>query len=663
MEKIKQFINPKSVAVIGASRDPDKIGYQILSNIIKGGFKGKIFPVNPKASRILGLKSYPNISLIKNPVDLVIIVIPSLLVIPILKECAKCKVKSVVIISAGFAESGAEGKKLQNETLKICNDARIALLGPNCLGLINTSINLNASFAQVMPKKGNISLFSQSGAMITALIDWSIGSPPGFNKIFSMGNEAQINAESILEYLYNESGTEVIIAYMEQLKVTEKITNLLIKYSKVKPTIVLFGGKTSSGAKVASSHTGAIISSYLAIETYLKQAGVIVASNLSELLIFCRLFSNYQKIGSNNVAIITNAGGPAIVTTDDIYTENLKLSKLSPKSNNLLLKNCKPCANVKNPIDLLGDATEKDYKKALSIVDNDPKVDGIVVLLTPQSSTDVLAIASVIAKFSSKKPIVSAFIGGDNLNEGRAIIEKSGKPCYRNPDEVVIAIGALVAFNHNKTELLPAKNGNEFFNKDQKENFFKKFSLPLLRYQQAGTLIDLKKIANTIKYPVVLKTADQKIIHKSDHGGVKLDIKNKVELEKAFHELKSPVIIGKMIKGKAEIFLGIKKDPNIGTIVAFGTGGIYSEIDEDFSYRVSPIFKNTAHEMIKETKIGKVLMGARGQIKYDLDKLSEIIVNATKFADQYVNIKEIDFNPIIAGKPNFYIVDVRIIEV
>ncbi len=662
MKKIKSLLGANSIAVVGASSHRDKIGHQVLNNLISGKYKGRIYPVNPKAGEILGLKVYPDISSIEKQVDMAIIVIPSEFVLDVIKQCAENKVKSVIIISAGFAEMGKEGERLQAEIVKVCDDAGITLLGPNCLGLIDTSINLNASFAHLMPKKGNISLISQSGAMISALIDWSCSAEQGFSKIFSMGNEAQINAESVFKYLYNDSDTKVIVAYIERLNVTEELTRLLTKYSKVKPTVVLFGGKTSSGAKAASSHTGSIISSYLAIETYLKQAGVIVASNLSDLFVLCRLFSNYRSIDGNHVAIITNAGGPAIVTTDEIYIKNLKLAKLSLKSNELLEKSCRTCANIHNPIDLLGDATDDDYKNALKIIENDKEVGGIIVLLTPQSSTNVLAIASVIANFSSKKPIVSAFIGGDNLNEGRKIIEKSGKPCYSNPDKAVTAIGALVSFSKADSKLLPIKTGILLFDESKKDELMRKFKLPLLDYQRAETLKDLKKIALKIKYPVVLKTANSKIVHKSDSGSVKLDIKNETELEKAFHELGSPAIIGKMIKGKVEIFLGIKKDPSIGTLVAFGTGGIYSEIGKDFSYRVSPLSKSTALEMIKETKMGKILAGASGQFKHDLDRLSEIIVNVARFADQYKNIKEIDLNPIIAANPHFYIVDARIIE-
>ena len=662
MKKIESLINPKSVAVIGASHEPSKIGHQILDNLINGGFNGKIYPINPKGGEILGKKVLSSISEIKEDIDMAVVVIPAPYIAASLKECAAANVKSVIVISAGFGETGEEGKKLQTEIAGICKKAGMAMLGPNCLGFINTNANLNASFSQSMPKKGNISLVSQSGAMITALIDWSDSAAEGFSKIFSMGNKADINEEAVLEYLYNDPETDVIVAYLEQLTASKELTELFAKYSKTKPTIVLFGGKTSFGAKAASSHTGSLISSYLATETYLKQAGVILANNLSELFIFCQLFSNTRKIEGDSIAVITNAGGPGIVTCDELSDYNLNLATFDPKTEQDLSKKCRPCANTSNPIDVLGDGSETDYENALIAAAGDSNVDGIIVLLTPQSSTDVFETAKKISDFKTIKPIVCAFIGGENLDGARETIEKSGKPCYRSPDEAVAAINALVSFNKSIPEISFGITGSEKFDINDKEAILKNFNLPVLEYLQVKTLEELKKAAGKIGYTVVLKTAKPEISHKSDSGGVKLNIGSDTELEAAFSELGSPVIIGKMVKGKAEIFLGIKKDPQIGTLVAFGTGGIYSEIYKDISYRVAPITSKSAKAMISETKMGQILSGARGQNKYDLDKLAEIIVNVAKFADTYKNISEIDFNPLIAEYPDFHIVDVRIIE-
>lgn len=662
MNRLHKFTNPTSVAIIGASSDPSKIGYQILNNLISGKFKGKVYPINPKAGKILGLYAYADVKAVPEQIDLAVIAIPAKFVLPVLKECAQCDIKSVIVISAGFVETGAEGEKLQEEIVEICRKANITMLGPNCLGMINAETNLNVSFAQSMPRSGNISLISQSGAMITALIDWSASAAQGFNKIFSMGNKADIKDETVFEYLYEDDKTDVIIAYMEGITVNRKLTELLAKNARKKPTVVLFGGKSGSGAKAASSHTGSMISSYLAVETYLKQAGAIVANSLSDLFLYCQIFSNYRKINGDKIAIITNAGGPAIVTCDELFASNLKLADLTESTHSSLKKTCRVCANINNPIDILGDSTEDDYKRALEIIDKDINVDGIIILLTPQSSTNVPATAKVIADFKSKKPVVSAFIGGKNLDEARNIIEKSGKPCFVGPEEAVSSIRALVTFNQTIPEIHIPSASNSNFEMRRKNPLLKKFNLPVLEYFKADGLPELRKEAGRIGYPVVLKTAKPEIIHKSDSGAVILDIKNDEELKKAFSKLGSPVIIGKMIKGEHELFLGIKKDPNVGTLVAFGTGGIYSEVYKDISYRVAPITPAMAKEMIFETKMGRILNGARGQEKYDLEKLSDIIISTAKFADYFENISEIDFNPLIAQYPNFHIVDVRIIE-
>jgi acetyltransferase len=311
---------------------------------------------------------------------------------------------------------------------------------------------------------------------------------------------------------------------------------------------------------------------------------------------------------------------------------------------------------------LLGDATDKDYQNAFEIIEKDGDVNGIIILLTPQSSTDVNAIAQAIAGFKSEKPVITVFIGGSNLEKAREIIENSKKPCYLSPNEAVDSIKALIGYSNSINQLLPSAEGKEIYKEDQKTKILNNYNLPILEYGKADSFDELKQYVKKIGYPVVLKTAKLDIVHKSDSGGVKLNILNETDLKYYFDQLGSPVIVGKMIKGKQEIFLGIKKDPNVGTLIAFGTGGIYSEIYKDFSYRVSPITKDVALEMINETKIGKTLQGARGQEKYNMSILAEIIVNAAKFADQYENIKEIDFNPIIASYPFFHIVDIRIIE-
>jgi acetyl coenzyme A synthetase (ADP forming)-like protein len=659
---LNKLITPASIALIGASASPEKIGYQILDNLIKNNFAGEISPINPKGGEILGKKVYTSVLDVPSNIDLAIICIPSKFAAEVLTECAKKGVGSVIVITAGFSENGEEGIRLQAEITEICQKSGISMLGPNCLGLINTDINLNASFANGMPNRGNISFLSQSGAMVSALIDWSKTTSVGFSKIFSLGNKAVLKEADLLRYLYDDDSTKVVISYLEQLTVSAELTQVLAENAKKKPTIVLFGGKTTAGAHAAASHTGSLVSSYLAVETYLRQAGVIIADDLEDLFIYATLFSTYNKMNGNRVAIITNAGGPSIAASDAIVKYGLQLASISEETKEKLRASLRPEAPLGNPIDVLGDASDLEYKSAMEIIAADTTIDALLILLTPQSSTKVNSTAQHIANLQTDKPVISAFIGGQSVESGSLIIERAKKICFTYPEMGVKALSALVEFSAEKPGILIPDTREEIFNTEEKNHLLAKFNLPILEYSEVKDKTTLVAATLKIGYPVVLKTAKVDVSHKSDAGGVKLNIKNEEELLSAFAEVGTPAIVGKMVKGKHEIFLGIKKDANIGTVIAFGTGGIYSEIYKDLSYRIAPISMETAKEMINETKMGAILAGARSQKKYDIDKIAEIIVNTAKFADNFTNITEIDFNPMIADEGgDFYLVDARII--
>ncbi len=663
MNEVSNLVVPKSIALIGASASPDKIGYQILNNLVSNSYDGQIYPINPKGGEILGLEVKNSILAIDGEVDLAIICIPSFLVVNVLNECAEKKVKGVIIITAGFSETGDEGVKLQDQIVEICQKAGISMLGPNCLGLINNDLGLNASFANAMPNKGNISFISQSGAMITALIDWSRTTSLGFSKIFSLGNKALLKEADLLRYLYNDDSTKVVVAYLEQLVVSDDLTQILVTNAKKKPTIVLFGGKTAAGAHAAASHTGSLVSSYLAVETYLKQAGVIIADDLEDLFIYSTMFSTYNQINGDRVVIVTNAGGPSIAASDAIVKHGLQLVSISEGTKTKLREVLRPEAPVGNPVDVLGDASDLEYKNAMEVVVNDPDVDAILILLTPQTSTKINETAEHIVNLQTNKPIISAFIGGESVKTGVDIIETASKVVFPYPEMGVKAIKALVDFSISKVGLNVAIKSTESFVMEHKDEDMRRFGLPVLEYIEIQNEEEIIASAEKIGYPLVLKTARKDISHKSDAGGVKLNLKNEADLLAAFAEIGAPAIVGKMVWGKHEIFLGIKKDENIGTVIAFGTGGIYSEVYKDLSYRIAPITATIAKEMISETKMGAILAGARGQKPYDLDQIAQIIVNTAKFADNFSNITEIDFNPMIADESGeFYLVDARIIE-
>ncbi len=664
MSNLEKLISPSSIAIIGASENPQKIGYQLLNNIITSGFTGQIFPVNIKGGRILDLAVYKSVIEIEAPVDLAILVIPATFVLAALLECARKKIPAAIVISAGFAETGTAGLELQNQISQICKENNITLLGPNCLGLINCEAKLNASFAGQTPLCGNVSFVSQSGAMISALIDWSKTSSIGFSKIFSLGNKALLAEADLLHYLYKDASTAVVIFYLEQLLVTPELTAILAQNAKKKPTVVLFGGKTAAGAQAAASHTGALVSSYLAIETYLKQSGVIVAEDLEDLFVYTTVFSTYNKINGNRVAIVTNAGGPSIASSDAIVKYDLKLAEIPDSARARLREVLRPEAPVNNPIDVLGDATDIDYKNALEVIASDPEIDAILVLLTPQSSTKTVETARHIIELSTNKPIISAFIGGESVKSGADLIKKAHKVTFAYPEMAVKAIKALVDFSAKKSEIGIEASQHETFSITEKEKYLKQFDLPVLEYIEIENEEQIIAASQKIGYPVVLKTARKDISHKSDTGGVKLNLKNQEELLAAFTQIGAPAIVGKMVKGKHEIFLGIKKDQNVGTVIAFGTGGIYSEVYKDLSYRIAPISSDIAKEMILETKMGAILAGARGQKAYNMDRIANIIVNTAKFADNFDNISELDFNPMIADENGeFYLVDARIITI
>ena len=659
MNKIKKLIEPKSIAVIGASSNPKKVGHQLFKNIIEGGFKGEVYPVNSKKENILGFTSVDSISSISKPVDLAIIVIPVQFILDVVKECIAAKVSSIIIISSGFSESGHDGKILQDQVKELCESAGVALLGPNCLGLINTEINLNASFSAATPNKGNVGFISQSGAMVSALIDWSKKNNIGLSKVFSMGNMAQIHESDILEFLYSDQSTEVILMYLETLVVDQRLTELLIKNSKKKPTLVLYGGKTKSGNSAAVSHTGAIVSSFKAVETYLKQSNLILADGLDDFFFTTKLLASKQTTTGNRVAIITNAGGPSIISCDELEKRHIPLSTFTNSTVVDFVNSFSSSSAGRNPVDILGDATSDQYKSALEIVAKDKNTDIILVLVTRQSSTDPLAIANEISEFECDKIIIPVFIG-DGFNEENALLSKNNVPCYDYPEQAISAINHLVSFNAAKYNLLNAEPSQEIYNEDDKFNILKSFKLPVLEYYTCTNASQLDVAAIKIGFPMVVKTADPNIIHKSDAKGVALNIQNLFQLEKTFKDMGQNVIVGKMLHGH-EIFIGAKKDKNIGTIITFGTGGIYSEIYHDFSYGVAPINIEIAKGMIDKTKIGKILDGARGQKRYNKDKLAEILVNTALFVESFQNIAEVDFNPLIATDDGYFIVDARII--
>ncbi|HOX41036.1 MAG TPA: acetate--CoA ligase family protein, partial [bacterium] len=645
---------------VGASANPDKIGHQVLKNIINGGFDGEVYPINPKEDTILDLPCFDSVSDVSGLVDLAVVVVPSKAVLSVVSECGEKGIGAVAVISAGFAETGSEGRALQDELVLLCQKNNMTLLGPNCLGIINSHKKLNASFACTMPRAGNIGFLSQSGAIISSFVDWSQSTGFGFSTIISLGNKAMLSEVDALKYLYSDLDTSSIFGYIEGFLVTPELTQVLKQFAKTKPTVFLVGGQSELGSRAAKSHTGAIISSYISTKTYLKQAGVIVADNLSDFMLYAKEFSAFQKIGGRSLAVVTNAGGPGIMASDAVAKHNLQLPALPAHISKELAFHLRSEASVGNPIDVLGDASIEEYRLAIEAALASENIFGLVVIITPQTATDVLGIANVIIGLPKSKPVAVCLVGGEIVGSARLKLEENSIPCFSSPDGAVLAMSALVEFSLEQSELNVFQNGTKKYDQSSKNDILEEYGIPGLPYFVANDSSQVEMISNKIGFPLVVKVADE-TGHKSDVGGVRLNIQSAEEAMRASTEIGFPVILGRMIKAKRELFIGLRRDPSVGVSVAFGTGGIYGQAYGDFCYRIAPLSTQEAIKMISETIIGKILADPRGEDPYDIDALAKIIVAASKMITDYENILEIDFNPILATPTEYFAVDVRVI--
>jgi acetyltransferase len=689
---------PKTIAVVGASHVEQKIGYVIFKNLLDNYKNGKVYPVNPNRKEILGQKCYPSVKDIpENSIDLVVVTIPAKEVPKIISECAASNVKSVLIISAGFKETGSEGAKLEKEVIELARKANIRVIGPNCLGIINTSNKLNASFAPEMPLYGRVSFLSQSGALGDAIIDWSIEANFGIGKFVSLGNKADLKATDFLEYFGKDSETDIILGYIEDIRDGKRFIEVASNVAKKKPVIILKGGITEAGAKAAASHTGALTSSEIAFNTAFKKAGIIKAEGIRELFEVAEIFKvkNFPK--GKNLLIITNAGGAGILAADAADKLGIKLANMSEESINKIKDKLPPSASLHNPLDIIGDATSQRYEVAIQQAIEDNIVEGICVLLTPQAVTDVENVARVIIKKSkiANKPIFACFIGGEKVKGGIKLLKEADVPCYIDPSVAMYSYKKFLEFVENKnkkeTKLEIAiseenkKKVKNILDNAKEENIsvlkpedvieiLMTYGFNFPKKDTATTPQQAVEIANKIGYPIVMKINSPDVIHKSDIGGVKLNLKDDKEVLNAFDEILSNVkkhMPGANIKGidiyemvtdRKEIILGISYDPSFGHMLMFGLGGIYVEVLKDVSFGIVPIkSKEEAYEMIYETKGAKILDGIRGEKPYDKEDVVDKILKLSKLVEDFPEIKEIDINPYAVKHKGGVILDARII--
>lgn len=680
---LEKFFEPKSVAVVGASNKPGKVGYELLSNIIKGGFEGGIYPVNPKSDEVLGLKSYPDLSSIGAEVDLVIIIIPAKFVASVMKECVKLGIKSVVIITAGFKEVGAEGAALEKEILKIATQGGVRVIGPNCLGVMDTSSKLNASFGGDLPVQGGIGYLSQSGALLAAILDLANANGIGFSKLISIGNKADVGELDLIKSLGEDDETKVIAGYLESITEGDAFVRQAEKISNSKPILLMKSGGTGAGAAAASSHTGSLAGSETAYECVFERAGIVRCESIKTQFDYAQAFAYQPLPKGTSVAVITNAGGPGIMAADAIEHEGLTFAKLMPETEAKLAEKLPAAANVHNPIDVLGDALAAPYEHALVTAMADPNVDIILVLLTPQAMTDAKGTAEAMVRVSKdnpEKPIYACFLGAEKVAEGIEVLRQGKIPQYDSPESAVATIKVVTEYvrwkarpkrivkvfpvNRHKVDKIIGRhlrlNLREIGEMESKE-ILEAYGFITPKGDIATTADQAVSIADQLGYPVVLKIWSPDIIHKSDVGGVKIGIESAKEVRDAFDlmmyripkKMPKADILGVLVqemcgKGK-EVIFGVNRDPHFGPLMMFGMGGTMVEVLKDVSFHLAPLTNDEAKQMLEATKTYKMLKGVRGEEGVDLDAIAEGLQRLSQLVTEFPMIQEMDINPYVIG--------------
>ncbi len=691
------FLSPKSIAIIGASDKRGSVGSTITSNIMNG-FTGTVYPVSSSRDTVFYKKAYKSVMNIPKQVDLAVIVIKNTLVASVLEECGKKKVKGVIIITAGFKEVDEEGAKREQELKDIAKKYKIQIIGPNCLGVMNLAPQtmMNSTFLKITPKSGEIALVSQSGAICAALVEDASAQGIGFSAVISMGNKANMSEVDVLKMLAAHNQTKVIVMYLEDmgdgqefLKVCKHITRKLKK-----PVLVLKSGRSPEGAKAAMSHTGALMGSDEIYEALLKQSGAIRVDTMEELFDYATAFSKQPLPSDGDLVIVSNAGGPAIISTDACSKLGVKMAKIDSirsKIDSVI----PPWGSSRNPVDIVGDADFNRFSNVLDRVLQHPKVASVITMCTPSGTLNYDKLAEVIVAMSKKykKTMLASLMGLDEGITNREILAKGDVPYYTYAEGAIRTLAAMIKFSNwiketegkiTKFKVNKAK-ARKIFDKVKKEKrpnlleeegleILKAYGFPLPTSGLGKTEDEAVKIAKKIGYPVVMKIVSPQIIHKSDAGGVKVNLANDKEVKEAFKtivknakkynkkaEIKG-VLIVEMIKGGKEMIIGSKLETGFGPVIMLGMGGIYVEVLKDVTFKIAPVNNKEADDMISEIKTQKLLQGVRGEKPADIAKLSECIQRLSQLVTDFNEIKELDMNPVLVmdkGK-GCKILDVRI---
>ncbi|MBU6391024.1 MAG: acetate--CoA ligase family protein [Planctomycetota bacterium] len=677
---LEHFFSPKTVAVVGASREEGKVGHDLLKNLVTYGYKGKLYPVNPHADNILGIKTYPSLREINDTIDLAVIVIPAQYVERAVDECIEKGIDSIIVISAGFKESGIDGALRERELLRKVKQHGIRMLGPNCLGLIDTQSCLNVSFAADMPPQGNIAFFSQSGALCTSILDWAMGECIGFSKFISIGNKTDIDEVDIIQALDNDAHTKVILGYLEGVKSGTAFMNAAQKTTQNKPIIIVKSGGTTAGAKAASSHTGTLAGSENAFDAACNQSGILRVKTIEELFDYAIGFSSQHLPKGPRIALITNAGGPGIIAADAVERSKLKMAALSKNTVDSLRSFLPATSNVYNPVDVLGDAKADRYRFVIEKVLKDPHVDVILVILTPQTMTEIEKTAEVIGEISNQtdKTIVTSFMGGIRIEKGIKTMCQRKVPNYPFPERAVSAIEAMYKYTLWQKKSTPSiktfdvqkeitisifddarRTGRSSLSEEEARQVISAYGFKIPKSILTTSEAEAVRVAEAIGYPVVMKISSPNILHKSDFGGVIIGIKNAVDVRRCFSDITQKarrlmpeaeikgILVQQMITGGKEVILGMSRDPQFGPLLMFGLGGIYVEVLKDVAFRIAPIDSHEAEEMVRKIRAFPLLQGVRGEVPVDIDAIVNNLLRLSQLATDCPEIMEMDINPLV----------------
>lgn len=693
-ESLNAIFRPRCIAVIGATPRKGTIGRQIMHNLISYEFNGKIFPVNPKHSVIHSIKCYSSIRDIPDPVDLAFIIIPREAVMETIDQCAEKGTKGVVVISAGFKEVGPDGLALEQKLLDRLHYHGIRMIGPNCFGVVNTDpdFRINGTFGKTQPLEGKIALVSQSGALGETIFTHAAQLGVGFSQFASIGNKTDVSGNDLLRYWKDDPKTEIIMMYLENFGNPRQFTKVAREITRTKPIIVVKAGRTAAGARAALSHTGALAGQDVSVDALFEQTGVIRVSSIQEMFDVATALSSQHVPKGKRVCVITNAGGPGILATDALVANGLDIAPLSEDTKSQLRKHLPKQAAVDNPVDLIASADAERYGVALEIVTKDPSVDSVVPLFVPPLMIDANAVADKIVEVAGKerKPMLACMMG---VEAGAPWIQKlktAGLPVFRYPESIAQTLAAMdrwqrwcsrpvgkaprYATDIKSAEAIIDKAAGKPIAGRAAMDLLDTHGIPVIKPHLATSADEAVAAADECDYPVVLKLQSPDVLHKSDVGGVRLDLRTPDDVRDAYVAIRESlkaaqpkatftgVQVQAMVTGGTELAIGMTTDPSFGPLIMFGLGGVFVEVFKDVTFRVHPLTDVDAPEMIRAIRGYPLLCGARGRRKVDLDRLAEIILRVSQLVTQFPDIDQIDINPLVAGSDRFEFaaVDARI---